>query len=90
MQGAANTIKLGEYLMKLKENTELKMINKFRKYIDLTKEPCINVCKESGITAPTFRKIVKNEEFIPQKDVRDKIITFMNNKLVALKELIED
>lgn len=76
--------------MKLKENTELKMINKFRGYIDLTKESCVNVCKESGITAPTFNKIMKNEEFIPQGNVRKKIIAFMNNKFTALKELIED
>lgn len=71
------------------ENDDLKMLGKFRMYIKITKMSCTNVCNEAGITAPTFRTIMKDERYIPSKNVRDKIGFFMGSKLTVLKQLID-
>lgn len=70
------------------ENNELKLLDKFRMYVEVTKTSYTNICNESNITAPTLRTIMKDREYIPTKNVRDKINLFMNNKLLELKELI--
>lgn len=72
------------------ENDELKMLNKFRIYVKITKTSNTNICNESGVTSPTLKMIMKNYHYIPQKNVRDKINLFMENKLKALKQLIND
>lgn len=73
--------------MKLK-NGELKMLGKFRLYMKITQTPCKYVYDEIGITAPTLNTIMKDEEYIPSKNVRDKIGFFMDGKLTVLQELI--
>lgn len=73
--------------MKL-ENDELKMLGKFRMYVKITQQPCQHVCDESGITAHTFRTIMKDWKYIPSKNVRDKIEFFMDHKLTELQQLI--
>lgn len=70
------------------DNNELKMLGKFRMYVKITEISCTNVCNETGITAPTFRTIMKDERYIPSKNVRDKIGFFMDRKLTVLKQLI--
>ena len=70
------------------ENGELKMLGKFRMYVKITKTSKGNICDEVNITRPTFRTIMKDERYIPSKNVRDKIEFFMDHKLTELKELI--
>jgi len=70
------------------ENGELKMLGKFRIYIEITNTSCTTVCNAANITAPTFRTIMKDERYIPSKNVRDKINLFMENKLKALEQLV--
>jgi len=72
------------------ENGELKMLSKFRMYLKITQTPSKYVYDAIGITAPTFDTIMKDEQYIPSKNVRDKINIFMNKKLTELKELIDD
>lgn len=72
------------------ENNELKMLSKFRMYAKITKASNTNICNESGITSPTFKTIMKDYTYIPQKNVRDKIGFFMENKLKALEQLVND
>lgn len=74
--------------MELKNIDELKMMAKFRMYVKITGTPSTNICDESGITRPTFRTIMKDWSYIPQKRVRDKINLFMDHKLTELKELL--
>lgn len=71
------------------ENDELKMLSKFRMYVKTTEISCTNVCNETGMTAPTFRTIMKDDKYIPQKRVRDKINLFMDHKLKELKPLVD-
>ena len=70
------------------ENGELKMLGKFRMYVKITDTSCTSICDKTGITAPTFRTIMKDWSYIPQKRVRDKINFFMDGKLTELKELV--
>lgn len=72
------------------ENDELKMLSKFRMYVEITKTSNTNICNESGITSPTLKTIMKDYHYIPQKNVRDKINLFMENKLKALEQLVND
>lgn len=70
------------------ENGELKMLGKFRMYVEITNTSCTTVCNAINITAPTFRTIMKDERYIPSKNVRSKIEFFMDGKLTKLRELI--
>lgn len=72
------------------EKGELKMLDKFRTYLKITQTPGKYVYDAVGITAPTFDTIMRDEMYIPSKNVRDKINVFMNRKLTELKELIDD
>lgn len=72
------------------ENDELKMLGKFRMYVEITKTSNTNIYNESGITTPTIKTIMKDYHYIPQKNVRDKINLFMKNKLTELKQLVDD
>lgn len=72
------------------ENDELKMLNKFRMYIKITKTSNTTICNEAGITSPTLKTIMKDYHYIPQKNVRDKINLFMENKLKVLDQLISN
>ena len=72
------------------ENNDLKMLGKFRMYIEITKTSNTNICNESGITGPTLSTIMKDYDYIPQKNVREKINLFMENKLKTLKQLVDD
>jgi len=72
------------------ENDELKMLGKFRMYVEITKTSNTNIYNESGITTPTIKMIMKDYHYIPQKNVRDKINLFMKNKLTELKQLVDD
>jgi len=70
------------------ENDELKMLSKFRMYVEITQTSNTNICNESSITSPTLKTIMKDYTYIPQKNVRDKIDLFMENKLKALAQLV--
>lgn len=72
------------------ENGQLKMLSKFRMYLKITQAPSKYVYDAVGITAPTFDTIMKDEKYIPSKNVQDKINIFMNDKLTELKELVDD
>lgn len=71
------------------ENGELKMLGKFRMYVEITKTSKGNICDEAGITRPTFRTIMQDERYIPSKKVRDKIGFFMNKKLTEMQQIID-
>lgn len=75
--------------MKLENNDELKMLSQFRMYVKITDTSCTSICDKTGITAPTFRTIMKDWSYIPQKRVRDKINFFMNDKLKELQQLLD-
>lgn len=70
------------------KNGELKTLAKFRMYVKITKVSRTNICNDSGITRPTLGTIMKDERYIPSKNVRDKIEFFMDHKLTELQQLI--
>lgn len=70
-------------------NNNLKMLAKFRMYVEITNPSYASVYNKVGITEPTFTTIMKNEKYIPQQKVQDKISLFMDCKLTELQQLID-